>query len=89
MTGHEFGDWNTEGWVYNPADDEPELIHRAQNGNEPPHYPQFCSFIDRDGKKHLISRMAAIAQGLIGINEVADWSMTFEQFSTEKAKKRR
>jgi len=78
--GHEFGKWNTEGWRHNPNDDEPEIIHTAQNGKEPPRYPQFCSFIDQEGKKHLISRMAAIAQGLIGMNEVGDWSMSWEEY---------
>jgi len=75
MTEFDKSKWNTKGWRHNPSGDEPELVH--SNGQS---FPQFCEFIDQEGRKHLISRVAAVALGLIGVNDSPDWMMTWEQW---------
>lgn len=75
MTEFDKSKWHTEGWTYNPSGNEPELVH--SNGQS---FPQFVEFLDQEGNRHLISRMAAVALGLIGLAECPDWSMSWEEW---------
>lgn len=77
-----FGKWNVEGWTRNEAGDEPEIVYK--DGKT---YPQFVGFKDRLGNDTMISRVAAIALGLIGLHDVPDWSMTSEEYIKMQNKK--
>ena len=75
--------WHTQGWKHNPEGDEPELMHSC-NGYS---YPQFCDFLDEQGNHHLISRVAAVALGLIGLADSPDRQMTWEEYRKLKEKR--
>lgn len=77
-----FGKWNVEGWTRDEDGDEPEIVYF--DGKT---FPQFVGFKDKQGSPTAISRVAAIALGLIGLYDVPDWSMTSEEYIKMQNKK--
>ena len=73
--------WNTEGWKRAPEHDAPELYHR---GSLPMPFPQQVGFEDEQGQVHVIARLKAIALGLIGIKDVKEKSVCWEDWEPKR-----
>ena len=76
----------TSGWTSYPPADEPELVHTCTMGGKEVTYPPFLGFKDKLGQTHRISKVIAVAIGLVGLNEPT-MRMTWEEWGRFKEKK--